>query len=124
MRIFLDTSVLSETNLSRLADSVLDRYVRGDQFFINSVVHFQIEWGYHSAGKSPQKYKDFLNGFRVEVLPVTKMDAEEAAKMKPGHSSLLDALIASSVKRYDGILWTADKDFLRFLPKSHVRILL
>jgi predicted nucleic acid-binding protein len=122
MRIFLDTSLLSDSDLSRVSELVLQRYIKGDQFFICSVSHFQIQWGYSTAGRTPQKYKDFLNALRVEVAPLTKRDAEEAAEMKPADSDILDALIASCVKRYDGELWTADRDFLKFLPKSRVRI--
>ena len=122
MRIFLDTSLLSEADLSKVSELVLQRYVKGDQFFICAVSHFQIEWGYSMIRKSPQKYKEFLAGFRVEVAPFTKLDAEEAARTNPANSDILDALIASCVKRYDGELWTGDKDFFKFLPKSKVRI--
>ncbi len=124
MRIFLDTSVLSEGNLQRLSELVLQRYVKGDQFFICSVSHFQIEWGYSMIDVSSHKYREFLRGFRIEVTPLTKSDAEQAANMKPSEPDILDALIASSVKRYDASLWTADMDFLKFLPKSKVQIFL
>ena len=121
MRIFLDTSVLSDLDLSKVSELVLQRYVKGDQFIICSVSHFQIEWGYSLSGISPKKYKDFLNGFRIDVAPLTKLDAEEAARMNPADSDLLDALIAACVKRHDGVLWTADRDFRKFLPKSKVQ---
>lgn len=122
MKVFLDTSVLSEANLSKLSELVLQRYVKGDQFFICSISHFQIEWGYSMIDESSHKYKEFLKGFRIEVTPLTKSDAEEAARMKPLESDIADALIASSVKRYDASLWTGDRDFLKFLPKSKVQI--
>ena len=122
MRIFLDTSLLSDAELSRVSELVLDRYIKGDQFFLSSISHFQIEWGYSSANRSPKKYREFLRGFNVQVLPLTKLDAEEAAGMQPDDNDILDALIASTVRRHDCILWAEDKDFLKFLPRSKVRI--
>jgi predicted nucleic acid-binding protein len=121
VRVFLDTSVLSEANLSRLSELVLQRYMKGDQFFLSSITHFQIVWGYSAAKKSASRYREFLKGFRIDVTPVTKSDAEDAADVKPSESDILDALIASSVKRYGASLWTGDRDFFKFLPKSKVQ---
>jgi len=42
--------------------------------------------------------------------------------MTPRKSDLLDALIAASVKRSDASIWTSDRDFLNFIPKSRVRL--
>jgi predicted nucleic acid-binding protein len=81
VKIFLDTSVLSEANLSKLSELVLNRYVKGDQFFISSISHFQIVWGYSAADESASRYREFLKGFRIEVTPMTKSDAEVAAYM-------------------------------------------
>jgi len=122
MRIFLETSLLSDSELSRVSELVLERYIKGDQFFISSISHFQIEWGYSVVGRSPQRYNEFLKGFKIEIVPLTKLDAEEAANMKPDEGDILDALIASSTKRHDGIMWTGDRDFLKFLPKSKVQV--
>ena len=122
MRIFLDTSLLSDAELSKVSELVLDRYVKGAQFFISSISHFQIEWGYSTSNRSSEKYKEFLRAFRIEVVPLTKLDAEEAAKMQPSEGDVLNALIASEVRRHDGFLWTHDRDFLKFLPKSKVQI--
>ena len=58
----------------------------------------------------------------MEVLPITKLDAEEAGRMKPEKAHLFDAMIAANVKRHDGIIWTRNRDFLNFLPKTKVRI--
>ncbi|MFI5420512.1 MAG: type II toxin-antitoxin system VapC family toxin, partial [Nitrososphaerales archaeon] len=99
-----------------------NRYVKGDQFFISSISHFQIVWGYSAADESASRYREFLKGFRIEVTPMTKSDAEVAAEMKPSESDILDALIASCVRRYDASLWTGDRDFFKFLPKSKVQI--
>jgi len=96
--------------------------MKGDQFFICSISHFQIEWGYSMIERSPHNYREFLRGFRIEVAPLTKSDAKLAFNMKPSESDILDALIASSVKRYDASLWTADRDFLKYLPKSKVLV--
>lgn len=122
MRIFLDTSFLSDAKLSNVSELVLDRYIKGDQFFISSISHFQIEWGYSTANKSPEKYRKFLRDFGVEVVPLTKSDSEEAAKMKPSGIDILDAIIAAVVRKLDGVLWSADRDFVKFLPKSKVQI--
>jgi predicted nucleic acid-binding protein len=122
MRIFLDTSLLSDAKLSRVVELVLDRYIKGDKFFVSSITHFQLEWGYSIANKSSEKYRKFLRDFRVEVVPFTKSDAEEAAKTKPVESDILDSLIAATVRKLDGVLWSADRDFFRFLPKSKVQI--
>lgn len=122
MKIFLDTSLLSDAKLSSVSELVLDRYIKGDQFFISSISHFQIEWGYSTANRLSEKYRKFLRDFGVEVIPFTKSDAEEAAKMKPSEKDVLDALIAVAVRKLDGVLWSADKDFVKFLPKSKVQI--
>ncbi|MDA4112398.1 MAG: PIN domain-containing protein [Thaumarchaeota archaeon] len=122
MRIFLDTSVLSDSKLSSLIEEIIEHFVKGDQFYVSSITHFQILWGYSIANKSSEGYEEFLRSARIEIAPLTKVDAERAAKMKPVAAHILDALIASTVKKYDGIVWTRDKDFLRFLPKSDVRI--
>jgi predicted nucleic acid-binding protein len=72
---------------------------------------------------SATNYHKFLEIAGVGIAPIIKADAEEAAKMKPGKTDLLDALIASSAKRYGAVVWTGDKDFLKFLPKSKVRVI-
>jgi predicted nucleic acid-binding protein len=72
---------------------------------------------------SPENYNAFLSTTQSAVVPFTRGDAEEAAKMKPVSADLLDALIASCVKRYDATIWTSDKDFLKFLPKARVRMM-
>ena len=82
MRIFLETSVLSDADLSKFSELVLQRYVKGYRFFICSVSHFQIEWGYSMSNISPQKYKEFLNGFGIDVAPLTKLDSEEAYEFR------------------------------------------
>jgi predicted nucleic acid-binding protein len=58
----------------------------------------------------------------MEISPLTKVDAEEAARMKPKKDDLLDALISASVKRHGASIWTSDADFLKFLPKASVRL--
>ena len=50
---------------------------------------------------------------------MTKLDSEEAARMKP-KKDLTDALIAAMVKRHEAYVWTKDADFLKFLPKDSV----
>ncbi len=123
MKIFLDTSLLSDSYLLTISKELIDSQRLGNNvFYISTITHFQIMWGYLTAGLPPDKYMAFLNKIRVEVAPLTKTDAENAANFKPNRTDLLDALIASSVKRYNAIVWTRDKDFLKFLPEHKVRI--
>jgi predicted nucleic acid-binding protein len=122
LKIFLDTSLLSDTNLSTITEQIVEHVAKGDQFYVSIISHFQILWGYHLVGKSAEKYEEFLKSASIEIPSMTKTDVEEAAGMKPSKSDLLDALIASNAKKYDGIVWSLDKDFLKFLPKSKVRL--
>ncbi len=122
MRIFLDTSVLGDSSLHKIGKQLFDHYLKGDGFYVSSITHFQLMWVYAISGRSPEKYEDFVKQTRVEIAPLTKTDAEVAARMKPSRADLLDALISSCVKRYDGYIWTGDRDFLKFLPKTRVEI--
>lgn len=122
MKIFLDTSLLSDTRLSALSSEIADRRTSGDAFYVSVITHFQLMWGYFTANRSPEKYENLLAKLRVDVAPLTKLDAEEAAKLKPSKGDLLDALISASARRNDATVWATDKDFLKFLPKSKVRI--
>jgi PIN domain nuclease of toxin-antitoxin system len=79
-------------------------------------------WGYAIAGRSPVRYENFLRKTGMEIVPLTKSDADDVANFKPIKADLLDALIAASARRRNAIIWTADKDFLKFLPKDGVRI--
>lgn len=121
MRIFLDTSILSEADLPLLIERITENYSHGDRFFISSLVHSQIEWGYFKARRSSSKYREFLSAFEVEVIPLTKTDSEKAASLKLQDGGVLDALIASTVSRLNGFLWTEDRDFLRFLPRQKLK---
>lgn len=123
MRIFLDTSLLSDARLATVATEIADQSRAGYEFYLSAITHFQLMWGYSIAHKSPEKYSAFLRRARVEIAPLTRADAEEAAKLKPGKADLLDALIAASVKRLDATVWTADKDFFKFLSREKVRLL-
>ena len=121
MRIFLDTSLLSDASLLRVSDEIVDRLSEGDTFYESVISHFQILWGYVTAGKSPARYETFLQKTRIEVVPLTKSDAEEAACHEPTWLDVLDALIAASVRRYDATIWTKARDFFKFLSKDRVR---
>lgn len=123
MRIFLDTSLLSDIRLPRFSNEIVSHYLAGDRFYESVISHFQIMWGYSVAGRPPDRYQTFLRKTGVEIVPLTKTDAEAAASSKPAKADLLDALIASSVRRYDAVIWTADRDFLRYLPKENVLLL-
>lgn len=122
MKIFLETSLLSDANIAEISKEILEKYLAGDQFYISALTHFQLLWGYSIAKRSPERYENFLVKTRTEIASLTKLDAEEAARMKPIRNDLLDALIASCVKRYDGNIWTRDRDFFKFLPRSKVRL--
>ncbi|MBI2184958.1 MAG: PIN domain-containing protein [Thaumarchaeota archaeon] len=123
MRIFLDTSLLSDIGLLRLSDDIISHLAEGDSFYESVITHFQILWGYSAAGRSTARYETFLQKTWIEVVPLTKSDAEEAASHKPNRSDILDALIGATVKRYDATIWTKDRDFLRFLPRDKARII-
>jgi predicted nucleic acid-binding protein len=95
----------------------------GDEFYISVITHFQVLWGYHFAGLSSEKYERLLEVGEIEVSPLTRLDVEAAAEMKPKRSDLLDALIAASVKRHDASIWTRDRDFLNLLPQTRVKLI-
>ena len=123
MKVFLDTSVLSDENREGTRAELLKASAAGSELYISSISHFQILRGYILAKMSAANYHEFLEMAGVGIAPIIKADAEEAAKMKPSKTDLLDALIASSAKRYGATVWTGDKDFLKFLPKSKVRVM-
>ncbi len=122
MKVFLDTSALSDERRGLTSEELLKHYSAGGQFYISAITHLQILWGYFSAKMSSENYSRFIESTDLQVAPVIRADAEEAAKMKPASSDLLDALIASCAKRSGASVWTSDKDFLKFLPKSKVRL--
>ena len=122
MKVFLDTSVLSDENREGTRAELLKASAAGSELYISAISHFQILRGYIIAKMSNENYHEFLEMAGVGVAPLIKADAEEAAKMKPSRADLLDALIASSAKRYGASVWTCDEDFLKFLPKSKVRM--
>jgi predicted nucleic acid-binding protein len=122
MRVFLDTSVLSDLKLSDVGSEIVKRRLAGDEFYLSVITHFQVMWGYRSAGLSSEKYERLLEVGEIEISALTRNDVEAAAEMKPKKSDLLDALIAASVQRYDASIWTGDRDFLSLLPKNRVRL--
>jgi predicted nucleic acid-binding protein len=122
LKIFLDTSLLSDSGLAEFGGQIVGQVVGGSSFYVSSITHFQLLWGYSLAGMAPARYEEFLEQTGTEVVPLTKLDAKEAAGLKPGAPDLLDSLIAASVNRYEANLWTLDKDFLRFVPKSRVHV--
>jgi predicted nucleic acid-binding protein len=123
MRIFLDTSVLSDLKLSEVSDQIVKQRLAGDEFYLSVITHFQVLWGYYSAGLSSEKYERLLEVTEIGVSPLSRLDVEVAAGMKPRKSDLLDALIAASVKRHDASIWTSDRDFLDLLPRTRVRLI-
>lgn len=122
MRVFLDTSVLSDLTLPGLSYEIVNRRLAGDEFYLSVISHFQVLWGYLSAALPPARYWKMLEVTEIRVSPLTQLDAEAAARMKPKGSDLLDALIAASVRRLDASIWTSDSDFLKFLPKANVKL--
>jgi predicted nucleic acid-binding protein len=122
MRVFLDTSVLSDLKLSDVGAEIVKRRLAGDEFYLSVITHFQVLWGYRSAGLSSEKYERLLEVGEIEISALTRTDVEAAAEMKPKKSDLLDALIAASVQRYDASIWTGNRDFLSLLPKNRVRL--
>jgi predicted nucleic acid-binding protein len=123
MRIFLDTSVLSELKLLQLGDQIVKLHVAGDEFYLSVITHFQVLWGYFSAGLSTERYERLLEVGEIGIAPLTKLDVEVAAGLKPSKRNLLGALISATFKRYDGSIWTSDKDFMKFLPKTRTKLI-
>ncbi|MGH9922071.1 MAG: type II toxin-antitoxin system VapC family toxin [Nitrososphaerales archaeon] len=123
MKIFLETSLLSDISLAKLSEEIVQRRSSLDEFCVSALTHFQILWGYALARRSTEKYDKFIKSISIEVVPLTKLDSEEASRMKPSKKDLIDALIAATAKRYEALVWTEDSDFLKFLPKDRVRLL-
>lgn len=122
MKVFLETSLLSDAKLRELSKEIVQGR-SSFEFCISMLTHFQILWGYTLANKSSEKYDVFIKTIGIETVPLTKLDSEEASRMKPSKKDLVDALIAAMVKRYQGILWTKDYDFLKFLPRNNIRLI-
>lgn len=121
MRVFLDTSVLSDKLFSKVSEHLAERAVKGDVFHISVITHFELLWGYRTAEMSDENYKEFLRDFNVEVVPLLKADVEKAASLKPVKKDLLDALIASAVIRLKAGLMTFNEgDFKKFLKKDQI----
>jgi len=122
-RIFLDTSVLSDKSLTKLAQTLAEQASLGDEFLISVLTHFELLWGYRMANLGSAHYDDFLKRLHIEIASLLEEDAQLAADKKPGKGKLVDALVAATVTRYDSIIWTKDHDFDQFLPKEKVIIL-
>jgi len=123
LRIFLDTSILSDVSLTALADKLAERVTSGDTLLISTLTHFQILWGYRRASLPTTRYEAFLKKLGVEVAPLVAEDAALAAQRKPRREDLVDALISATANRYGAIVWTKDEDFLQFLPKEKVNLI-
>ena len=123
MRIFLDTSVLSHSTLGQISSKLVDKVVSGDEFLVSALTHFELLWGYRTAGLPSARYETFLSKLDIDVAPLLQEDAVTAANKRPSRENLVDALIAATVTRYDASIWTKDADFLRFLPKQKVILL-
>lgn len=121
MRVFLDASVLSEKALP--VGELIELSRTGQQLSISVISHFEVLWGYALAGMDHRNYGNFLAEFKVEVIPLVKTDAESAARASPSKRLVMDALVASSVSRLDGMILTRDEDFLKFVPKDRVRLI-
>jgi len=113
--------MLSDIGLKELGKEIVERRTL-DQFCISVLTHFQILWGYVLANRSSEKYDAFIKKIRLDIIPLTKLDSEKAARMKPSKKDLTDALIAAMVNRNEAYIWTKDSDFLKFLPKDNVRL--
>src|SRR5207245_10871760 len=113
MKIFIDTSVLSDFKLPEVADEIVKRRLGGDEFYLSAITHFQVLWGYSSAGLSAEKYERLLEVTEMGIAPVNRLDSEEAARMKPQRGDLLDRLIAAWVQRMDANIWTPDNESIK-----------
>ena len=122
MKVFLETSLLSDIKLRELSEEIVQGR-SSFEFCISVLTHFQILWGYTLANRSSEKYDGFIKRIGIEVIPLTKLDSEKTSRMKPSKKDLVDALIAATVKRYEAVLWTKDSDFLKFLPRNDIRFI-
>ena len=122
MRIFLDTSILSDARLPAVSDEIVKHRLAGDEFYLSVITHFQVLWGYLAAGLSTDRYERLLEVAEIGIAPLTRLDVETAAGLKPSKRDMLDALIAATAKRYDAHVWTSDRDFLKFLPRTQTKL--
>lgn len=121
LKVILDTSVLSDPGLNSMTQE-LERNPEFE-FSISVITHFEILWGYALACRDPTKYEKFLDTTKVDILPLSRTDAELSAKWCPTPDAIRDAFIAATVKRYNAILWTRDSDFLGFPIKDQVKLI-
>lgn len=94
----------------------------GDQLLVSVLTHFQILWGYKTAGLATTRYDGFLAKLGVDIASLIEEDALLAARKKPNREDLVDALIAATATRYEAVIWTKDEDFLKFLPRERVTL--
>jgi predicted nucleic acid-binding protein len=69
------------------------------------------------------KYDSFLSRLRIDIAPLVQEDAAFAAGKKPKRDDLVDALIPATVIGYEAVIWTKDRDFLKFLPKEKASVM-
>ena len=80
---------MSDRKLAEVGDELAKRHLASDEFYLSVIPHFQILWGYLSARLSPARYERLLEVAEMRISPQTKLDAEEAAAMKPNKNSHL-----------------------------------
>lgn len=120
MKIFLDTSILSDADLLTLKAELVHM---SDEFCMSALTHFEILLGYSTVGKDSANYRNLLEGLKIDVVPVTREDSEKASRMNPSKKDFVDSLVAASAKRYGAVMWIKDSDFLKFLPEDSVRLI-
>lgn len=120
MKIFLDTSILSDADLLTLKTELVHM---SDEFCVSALTHFEILLGYATVGKDSANYRNLLEGLKIDVVSLTREDSEKASRMGPSKKDFVDSLVAASAKRYGAAVWTKDSDFLKFLPRDSVRLL-
>lgn len=59
MKVFLETSLLSDTKLKELSEEIVQAR-SSFEFRISVLTHFQILWGYTLANRSDEKYDAFI----------------------------------------------------------------
>lgn len=121
MEVFLDTSMLSDPDLSLLTEKLEKNPEL--KFCVSAITHFEILWGYHISDRNPTAYRRFIRTADVRIESLLQTDAETSAKWEPEPGDIRDSLIAATVKRREASLWTKDDDFLDFLSEEEVKII-
>jgi hypothetical protein len=63
LKVFLDTSILSERRLGLIGEEISRHRLDGDEFLLSSITYFQLRWGYTIANIATSSFEAFLRIF-------------------------------------------------------------